>query len=207
MTRLDMFYPIADSAPMVVKLVKAGVKLIQLRIKGGVSTYLQSQVEQSAWVCKEYGTQLIVNDHWQIAIDLNLDFVHLGQEDLDHADLAAISRHNIRLGISTHDRAELDRALSLNPAYVALGPIWPTLLKAMPWAPQGLQRITQWKRLIGSLPLVAIGGITVEKAASCIKAGADCVAVVSDVVRQPNPVERVKLWQKALQIEPSKEPI
>ena len=201
MNTLDAFYPIADSAAMVSTLVQAGAHLVQLRIKGEQSPYVRAQTEQAALICRHRNVQLVVNDHWQIAIDSGIDFVHLGQGDLQGADLPALRRHGVRLGISTHDREELDRALSIQPTYVALGPIWPTSLKVMPWAPQGIHRLTEWKRLIGSLPLVAIGGITVDRARSCLGAGADSVAVVSDVVRHPDPAARVKLWQEALQQE------
>ena len=104
--------------------------------------------------------QLVVNDYWQLALEEGCDFVHLGQGDLAGADLAALRRAGVRLGVSTHDHAELERALALHPDYVALGPIYPTLLKVMPWAPQGLARLSEWKRRIGALPLVAIGGLT-----------------------------------------------
>ena len=100
----------------------------------------------------------------------------------------------MRIGISTHDHAELERALALQPDYVALGPIYPTLLKQMPWAPQGLARITEWKRRIGNLPLVAIGGLTVERVPGVFAAGADSAAVVTDIVRNADPDLRTREW-------------
>ena len=147
--------------------------------------------------CDAAGAQLIVNDYWQAAIESGCDFVHLGQGDLDSADVKAIRNAGIRLGISTHDHAELDRALSYDPDYVALGPIYETLLKEMPWDPQGLDRIGEWKKLIGDRPLVAIGGLTLERALLCLKAGADSAAVVTDIVRAPNPEARAKEWLAA----------
>jgi thiamine-phosphate pyrophosphorylase len=137
---------------------------------------------------------LIVNDYWEVAIDERCDFVHLGQGDLEGADIAALRRAGIRLGLSTHDPAELDRALSLEPDYVALGPIYPTLLKQMPWAPQGLERITEWKRLVGHRPLVAIGGLTIPRLQGVFAAGADSAAVVTDIVRSDDPETRTKEW-------------
>lgn len=194
MTALAPFYPIVDSAAWVRRLVPTGVKLIQLRIKDGTADSIQREVRDAVALCARHHVQLVVNDHWQIALAEGADFIHLGQGDLDGADLGAIRSKAVRLGISTHDHAELDRALSLEPDYVALGPIYPTTLKVMPWAPQGLARIGEWKRLIGSRPLVAIGGITLERGPGCLRAGADCVAVVSDVTRHPDPLARTAAW-------------
>ncbi|MDO8279483.1 MAG: thiamine phosphate synthase [Burkholderiaceae bacterium] len=113
--------------------------------------------------CARHGAQLVVNDHWQAALEQGAGFIHLGQADLDAADVAAITRAGARLGLSTHDRAELNRALALQPAYIALGPIWPTLLKQMPWQPQGLDKLTLWKSRTGGISLVAIGGLTLPR--------------------------------------------
>lgn len=191
---LDKFYPIVDSADWVRRLVGAGAKLIQLRVKEASDGDVTAEIEGSMIACDAAGAQLIVNDYWQAAIEAGCDFVHLGQGDLDTADVKAIRRAGIRLGISTHDHAELDRALSYDPDYVALGPIYETLLKEMPWDPQGLDRIGEWKRLIGQKPLVAIGGLTLERALLCLKAGADSAAVVTDIVRAANPEARAKEW-------------
>jgi thiamine-phosphate pyrophosphorylase len=120
--------------------------------------------------------------------------VHLGQTDLDSADIPALRRAGVRVGISTHDSSELERGLALKPDYIALGPIYPTLLKAMPWPPQGLGRITEWKRRIGVTPLVAIGGLTVDRLAGVFEAGADSAAVVSDIVKHPDPEARMAEW-------------
>ena len=141
----------------------------------------------------------MVNDYWDLAIDTGATFVHLGQTDIDNADLTALRSHGVRLGVSTHSPAELQRALSIDPDYVALGPIYPTTLKQMPWEPQGLDRITEWKQSIGSRPLVAIGGITLERVPLCLSAGADCVAVVSDVIQHPEPEARARAWLLATQ--------
>ena len=196
---LDRFYPIVDSPVWVERLVAAGAKLVQLRIKACDDGVVRAAVREARQVCDERGVQLIVNDHWRIAIDAGCDFVHLGQSDLDGADLTAIRRAGIRLGVSTHDHAELERALALEPDYVALGPIYPTVLKKMPWAPQGLARITEWKRRIGSLPLVAIGGLTVERLPAVFAAGADSAAVVTDIVRGAKPDTRAREWRAATQ--------
>ena len=149
------------------------------------------------WLCARHGVQLVVNDHWQAALDQGADFIHLGQEDLDGADTAAIVRAGVRLGISTHDRAELARALALSPAYIALGPIWPTLLKQMPWQPQGLEKLTRWKSRIGAVPLVAIGGLKPARLPDVFAAGADVAAVVTDLVTAPDPEAQTRLWVQA----------
>lgn len=191
---LPTFYPIVDSAVWATRLATAGARLIQLRIKASSTRVIKQEVRGALAVCRAKLAQLVVNDHWQIALDEGADFIHLGQQDLVDADLKALRLRGVRLGISTHDLAELDTALALRPHYVALGPIYPTTLKKMPWAPQGLRRISEWKRLCGALPLVVIGGITLERAAGCFAAGADCVAVVSDVMGHADPCARAKDW-------------
>ncbi len=188
------FYPVVDSADWVRRMAVVGARLVQLRNKSPDGPALRDQIRTAKAACDHHGACLVLNDHWQAAIDEKIGFLHLGQEDLDAADLPAIRRAGIRLGISTHSDAEFDRALSVAPDYVALGPIWPTTLKKMPWAPQGLQRIGDWKRRLGAVPLVAIGGITLQRAPSCLQAGADAVAVVSDVVADPEPEARARAW-------------
>lgn len=191
---LPPVYPIVDSAAWVARLLPLGVRLIQLRIKQSSSAQLHSEIRAAQASCRAAGAQLVVNDYWQLALEEGCDFVHLGQGDLDGADLGALRRAGVRLGVSTHDHAELDRALGVGPDYIALGPIYPTLLKQMPWAPQGLARLGEWKRHLAGLPLVAIGGLTLERLAGVFAAGADCAAVVSDIVRQPDPERRMRAW-------------
>jgi thiamine-phosphate pyrophosphorylase len=122
--------------------------------------------------------------------------VHLGQEDLAAADLAAIKAAGIRLGISTHSTEELEIALAAAPDYVALGPIYETRLKAMKWEPQGLARIGEWKSRIGDLPLVAIGGITLDLAPGVLAAGAQSAAVITDIMTAPQPEDQIGQWLK-----------
>ena len=179
------------------RLLPRGVKLVQLRVKDRAEPDLRREISTAKALCEAYGAQLIVNDYWHIALDLGCDFVHLGQGDLDDADTAAIRRAGVKLGLSTHDEAELERALALDPDYIALGPIYPTILKQMPWAPQGLERITAWKQKIGTIPLVAIGGLTVERAPGVIEAGADTLAVVTDISLNVDPERRTKQWLTA----------
>ena len=194
MTHLDPFYPIVDDADWVARVTGAGARLVQLRMKSSDDAHIRAQIARARDICAKAGAELVVNDDWQAAIDLKCSYVHLGQGDLDSADVPALRRAGIRLGLSTHDHAELDRALSFDPDYVALGPIYPTLLKQMPWAPQGLDRIGEWKRLVGARPLVAIGGLTLERIPGVLAAGADSVAVVTDIVRAADPVAQVRAW-------------
>lgn len=197
MSALDPFYPIVDSAAWVERLVAAGAKLIQLRIKEREESDVRAQTRAALALCRGCGAQLIVNDYWEIAIDEGADFIHLGQGDLATTDLAAIRRAGIKFGVSTHDEAELSRALDVGPDYTALGPIYPTALKAMAFAPQGLPRITEWKKKIGKLPLVAIGGITLERVAGVLQAGTDSAAVVTDISRNADPEQRAPDWVMA----------
>jgi thiamine-phosphate pyrophosphorylase len=155
---------------------------------------VRSEIRKAKALCSLAGAQLIVNDYWSLAMAEGCDFVHLGQGDLDAADVPALRKAGIKIGISTHDEAELARALTFQPDYVALGPIYPTSLKVMPWAPQGLGRITEWKRRVGQIPLVAIGGLTAERLPGVLNAGADIAAVVTDIVQQSNPEGRTREW-------------
>jgi thiamine-phosphate pyrophosphorylase len=195
--KLPRVYPIVESAAWVARLAPTGVRLVQLRIKERTAPEVRTEIRAARALCAAAGMQLIVNDYWEAALAEGCDFVHLGQGDLAGADLAALRRAGVRLGVSTHDDAELERALASRPDYVALGPIYPTLLKVMPWQPQGLARLGEWKRRIGALPLVAIGGLTLERLPGVFAAGADVAAVVTDIVRHASPEERARAWLAA----------
>jgi thiamine-phosphate pyrophosphorylase len=195
--KLPRVYPIVDSAAWVRRLTALGVGLVQLRIKDQPHDWVLAQIRESQGWCRAAGAQLIVNDYWQLALESGCDFVHLGQGDLDSADVGALRRAAVRLGVSTHDDGELERALALRPDYVALGPIYPTLLKVMPWEPQGLARLGEWKRRVDAVPLVAIGGLTLERLAGVFAAGADVAAVVTDIVRARQPEARTRQWLEA----------
>ena len=194
---LDRFYPIFDGPVWLERMLPLGVKLVQLRIKDRSDEALAPLVARAQALCRAQGATLVVNDHWRIAIEAGCDWLHLGQEDLEEADLPAIRRAGLRLGVSTHDHAELDRALALSPDYVALGPVYPTILKKMKWERQGLERVAEWKRLVGDVPLVAIGGMTVERAAGAFAAGADIVSVVTDITLNDDPEARARQWIEA----------
>lgn len=194
---MERFYLIVGHVGQLELLLPHGVKLVQLRIKDAPEAEVQRQIARARDVCAVHRAQLVVNDHWQIALDLNCSFVHLGQEDMETADFAALRRAEMRIGLSTHDEAELDRALSKDPAYVALGPVYPTLLKKMAWAPQGLERVSKWKHLAGKTPLVAIGGLTPDRLPGVFAAGADSAAVVTDIQTAPDPEARTRKWIEA----------
>ncbi len=194
MTKLPRFYPIFDSAAWLARALPLGVRLVQIRAKDLPQPVLMQELAQARDLCRQHGATLVVNDHWQAAIDLGCDFIHLGQEDLDSADLPAIRRAGLRLGVSTHDHAELDRALALAPDYIALGPVWPTILKKMKWDQQGLERVGEWRRLVGATPLVAIGGVTPERALAAFAAGADIASAVTDITLNPDPEARIREW-------------
>ncbi len=191
---LDRFYLITGTTTLLERLVPLGVKLVQLRLKDVPKEELHNQARRAKACCAAHGAQLVLNDYWQLAIDMDIDFVHLGQEDMDLADFAALRRANVRFGLSTHDEMELDRALSHDPEYVALGPVYPTLLKKMKWGPQGLERVREWKRLAGKVPLVAIGGLTPDRLPGVFAAGADCAAVVTDIQQATDPEARCREW-------------
>lgn len=194
---LDRFYPIFDGVDWLERMLPLGVKLVQLRIKDMPEPELRAAIVKAQALCHSHGAVLVVNDHWRLAIDAGCDWVHLGQEDLDDADLPALRRAGLRLGVSTHDHDELDRALSLAPDYVALGPVYPTILKKMKWHQQGLERVREWKDLIGDIPLVAIGGMSVERAAGAFAAGADIVSAVTDITLNADPEARARQWLEA----------
>jgi thiamine-phosphate pyrophosphorylase len=191
--QLDPFYPVLPDAAWVARIASRGAKFIQLRLKNMPPPAIRAEIARALGSASAHRCQLVVNDYWREAIELGADYVHLGQSDLAGADLAAIRTAGIRLGVSTHSPAELDNALGAEPDYVALGPVYATKLKAMPWAPQGLDRIGEWRAKI-NCPLVAIGGITLERAPDVLAAGASSAAVVTDIVMSDDPEQRTCDW-------------
>lgn len=191
---LDAFYPIVPDVDWLRRLVPLGVRTLQLRLKDAPEDEVRRQIAESLEVTHRHGCQLIVNDYWAEAIALGADYVHLGQEDLAAADVPALRAAGIRIGVSTHDPAELETALAMVPDYVALGPIYETKLKVMKWAPQGLDRLADWRSRIGDVALVAIGGFTPGRATLARERGADSVAVITDFVTHAKPEARVREW-------------
>ena len=190
----DKFYPVVDSVAWVARLARLGVGTIQLRAKELNESEALQIVTDALDAIKGTDVKLVVNDYWRAAIVAGAKHLHLGQEDLVDADLGEIRKAGLTLGISTHDDEELETALSARPDYIALGPIFPTTLKAMRFAPQGIPKITEWKKRIGAIPLVAIGGIKFEHSTGIFAAGADSIAVVSDVTANADPDARVRQW-------------
>jgi thiamine-phosphate pyrophosphorylase len=190
----DRFYPVVDTVEWVRRLTALGVGTVQLRAKDLDDASAMILFRAALDVTKGTSTKLVVNDYWRVAIELKAQHLHLGQEDLAEADVAAIKKAGITLGLSTHDEEELETALRAEPDYVALGPIFFTTLKSMRFAPQGIPKIGTWKKRIGDIPLLAIGGIKFEHAAEIFAAGADSIAVVSDVTQNPDPDARVRQW-------------
>ncbi|KZL12658.1 Thiamine-phosphate synthase [Pseudovibrio axinellae] len=194
---MERFYLITGDIAWIEKLVPHGVKFVQLRIKDRSDEVVRQQITKARDFCRQHRAQLVINDYWELALELGCDFVHLGQEDMGNADFAAMRKAGVRFGLSTHDEAELDRALSYKPEYVALGPVYPTKLKQMKWKPQGLERISRWKQMVGETPLVAIGGLTPERLAGVFQAGSDSAAVVTDILQAHDPIARTQEWVEA----------
>jgi thiamine-phosphate pyrophosphorylase len=190
----DRFYPVVDSVAWVARLALLGAGTIQLRAKNLNDADALQIVSDALDIIKGTDAKLVVNDYWRAAIVAGAKHLHLGQEDLADANLDAIREAGLTLGISTHDDEELATALRAKPDYIALGPIFPTTLKSMRFAPQGIPKITEWKKRIGDIPLVAIGGIKLEQAGEIFAAGADSIAVVSDVTQNDDPDARVRAW-------------
>jgi thiamine-phosphate pyrophosphorylase len=191
--KLDPFYPIVPNAAWLARLLPHGVRLVQLRVKNQPAGIIRAEIEKAVALCAAHDCTLVVNDYWREAIAAGARFVHLGQDDLAAADLSAIRAANMKIGVSTHSFEELDAAIAAAADYVALGPIYATTLKAMPWPPQGLPSLVEWRARV-ACPLVAIGGITLLRAPLVLAAGADSVAVITDIVTSQDPEARVENW-------------
>ena len=189
------FYAVVPNADWVIRMINAGANTVQLRCKNLSGKDLASEISRCVQAAKDTNTQLFINDHWQAAIDAGAYGVHLGQEDLDTADLSAIQQAGLRLGISTHSDAELLRALAVKPSYVACGAIFPTTTKQMPTAPQGLIRLRHYVEIAGKTPTVAIGGIDLSNAQAVLNCGVSSLAVVRAVTNAQNPEQVVKDFQ------------
>lgn len=190
-------YAIVDSAQWVQQVLDAGVRTVQLRIKNPRQADLRRQIRASVVVARAAGAQLFINDHWRIALDEGAYGIHLGQQDLAGADLAAIASAGMRLGVSTHAYWEVCRAWALRPSYIACGPIHPTQAKAMPWIAQGNGNLRYWCALLG-LPVVAIAGMDAIRAHEAAACGAAGVAVISAITSAPDPVQAIVDLQAAI---------
>ncbi|WP_307745049.1 thiamine phosphate synthase [uncultured Pantoea sp.] len=176
-------YPVVDSPAWIERLLTAGVRTLQLRIKDQPDEIAEPAIAQAIALGKRYDARLFINDYWELAIRHDAYGVHLGQEDLDVTDLARIRQAGLRLGISTHDDTELDRALAIQPSYIALGHIFPTQTKAMPSAPQGVEQLKRHLARLTHIPTVAIGGISIARAPEVLATGVGSIAVVSAITQ------------------------
>lgn len=179
-------YPVVDSVEWVERLLSLGVTTIQLRIKDKHPNDVEHDIVQAILLGQQHHARVFINDYWQLAIKHQAYGVHLGQEDLDIADLDSIKQAGLRLGISTHDAIELDRAKNLRPSYIALGHIFPTTTKEMPSKPQGLEALRLQVKQTPNFPTVAIGGISLERVPDVIETGVGSVALVSAITKAPN---------------------
>ncbi|MBG2804053.1 thiamine phosphate synthase [Proteus mirabilis] len=179
-------YPVVDSVEWIARLLKIGVTTLQLRIKDKQPDDVEQEIIEAIKLGKQYHARLFINDYWQLAIKHHAYGVHLGQEDLDIADLNAIKQSGLRLGISTHDEVELQRAKILRPSYIALGHIFPTTTKDMPSKPQGLKALRHQVEQTPDFPTVAIGGISLERVPDVVATGVGSVALVSAITKAPD---------------------
>lgn len=179
-------YPVVDSVEWIERLLKTGVTTLQLRIKDKQPNDVEQEIVEAIKLGRQYHARLFINDYWQLAIKHHAYGVHLGQEDLDIADLDAIKKSGLRLGISTHDETELQRAKTLRPSYIALGHIFPTTTKDMPSKPQGLDALKHQVEQTPNFPTVAIGGISLERVPDVVATGVGSVALVSAITKAPD---------------------
>ncbi len=179
-------YPVVDSVEWVTRLLDAGVRTLQLRIKDKTEAEAEADVAAAIALGQRYHARLFINDYWRLAIKHQAYGVHLGQEDLQTADLDAIRNAGLRLGVSTHDDMEIDVALAVRPSYIALGHVFPTQTKQMPSAPQGLAQLAAHLKRLGDYPTVAIGGISLERAPAVLETGVGSIAVVSAITQAPD---------------------
>lgn len=176
-------YPVVDSVMWIERLLEAGVRTIQLRIKNKCDNEVEADVIAAIALGRRYNARLLINDYWQLAVKHQAWGVHLGQADLETADLCAIRAAGLRLGVSTHDDMEIDIALAARPSYIALGHVFPTQTKQMPSAPQGLEQLARHIDRLANYPTVAIGGINIERAPAVLATGVGSIAVVSAITQ------------------------
>ncbi len=191
-------YAIVDSAAWVERVVQAGVRTVQLRIKSAPAELLSHEVQASIAAAARHGARLYVNDHWQLALRHRAHGVHLGQADLDAANLPALQAAGLRLGVSTHSVWEVARAHALRPSYIACGPVHPTQTKRMPWQSQGAHNLSHWCAVL-PMPVVAVGGLDLERAADAVRCGANGIAVLSGITGATRPEAVVRRYLDAIQ--------
>lgn len=188
-------YAVLPDAAWVGRMARAGVPTVQLRFKSEDASAVQSEVKAAVEAVKGTGALLFINDHWQAAIAAGAYGVHLGQEDLDTADLAAIRAAGLRLGLSTHGYAEMLRADQHAPSYIAMGAVYPTTLKRMATAAQGPGRLRAYVSVLRDYPLVAIGGIDANRLPEVMASGVGSVGVVRALVAAADPEQQAAQLQ------------
>ncbi len=193
-------YPVVNRAHWLASLLPLGVKIIQLRIKDLEGEALKKEIQQAVKIAKQYAAQLFINDYWELAIECQAYGVHLGQEDIDTADLLAISKAGLRLGLSSHCFFEMARAKTINPSYIAFGPVYETKSKEMPWIPQGPQGLKYWRLHLPDFPMVAIGGIFGEKFQQVKNTGVDAIAMISAITEHEHPMLATQQYMNAFEL-------
>ena len=190
-------YAVLPDAEWVARMAQAGVQTLQLRFKSANRAKVAAQVAAAVAAVKGSQSLLFINDHWQAAIDAGAYGVHLGQEDLEIADLDAIRKAGLRLGISSHGYAEMLKADRVSPSYLAMGAVYTTTLKRMVTPPQGPGRLGAYARLMRHYPLVAIGGIDEARFDEILPTGVGSIAVVRAIVSATDPLAAAqRLMQK-----------
>lgn len=195
-------YAVLPDAAWVGRMARAGVPTVQLRFKSDDPAAIEREVNAAVQAVQGTGALLFINDHWRAAINAGAYGVHLGQEDLDAlsaADLQTLRTSGIRLGVSTHGYAEMLRADAVGPSYIAMGAVFPTTLKKMATAPQGVGRLHGYARLLRSYPQVAIGGIGEAQFPEVLATGVGSIAVVRALVNAPDPEEAATALMQAMQ--------
>ncbi len=189
-------YPVIDSLEWLERLLPLNFKIIQLRIKNMSDTELEPIIEKAVALARDYNCRLFINDHWQLAIKYHAYGVHIGQEDLANADLQAIAKAGLRLGISTHGCYEFLLAKQLQPSYLAIGAIFPTKTKDMTGQIQGIENLQHILALSSDIPVVAIGGINEARLPQVWQTGVSSIAVVTAITEAEQPITAVKALQK-----------
>lgn len=187
--RLGLYAVLPDAA-WVGRMARAGVPTVQLRFKSNDADAIEREVIAAVHAVQDTGALLFINDHWQAAIAAGAYGVHLGQEDLDALasdDLHRIRTAGLRLGVSTHGYAEMVRADRVSPSYIAMGAVFPTTLKQMATAPQGIARLDVYARLLRGYPQVAIGGIDADRLPDVLATGVGSVAMVRALIAADDP--------------------
>jgi thiamine-phosphate diphosphorylase len=191
------FYPIVNRAYLVEKLLSLGVQTVQIRIKDLKDKDLEDEIKNAIEISKNYeNSQLFINDEWELALKYRAFGVHLGQEDIDSVssdDFQQMADSGIRLGISTHNEIEIEKALKINPSYISIGPIFPTKSKNLPYKTHGIDGFAEMRKKI-DVPVVALAGVTLENGEDLLKSGADGIAVMSDILSSENMDFRVSKW-------------